>query len=88
MIVGTFFNGDDDNILARAQHDIYGDALGILISSCNRFTRFSKAVLNDTGHVDWGQIESFDHRTLQRAHDLLAAAWRYENPPNNKNFHF
>ena len=80
MIVGSFFHGDDDKVLARTQHDIYGDACGILISSCNRFTRFSKAVLNDTGHVDWGQIESFDHRTLQHAHDLLAAVWRCENP--------
>lgn len=88
LIVGTFFHGDDDNVLARAQHDIYGDALGILLSSCNRFTRFSKAVLNDTEHVNWGQIESCDHRTLQRAHDLLAAVWRYENASQQKNFHF
>ena len=80
MIVGPFFHSDDDKVLARMQHDIYGDASGILISSCNRFTRFSKAVLNDTGHVDWGQIESCDHRPLQHAHDLLAAVWRYENP--------
>ena len=88
MIVRTLFHGDDDKVLARAQHDIYGDALGILISSCNLFIRFSKTVLNDTGHENWGQIESCDHRPLQDAHDLLAAVWRYENPSQQQKLPF
>ena len=28
---------------------------------------------------EWGTVESFDHRTLQGAHDLLAAVWRFRN---------
>ena len=41
--------------------------------------RFSINVLNDMEHRNWGEIEKCDHRTLQGAHDLLAAAWRFEN---------
>lgn len=35
MIVGTTFDGDDDNHLAWLQHDVYHNALGIIISMCN-----------------------------------------------------
>ena len=82
MIVAPRFAGDDGISLAKAQHDVYGDALAILIEECNRFARFAKTLLDDTEHDDWGRIESgnCDHRTLQAAHDLLAAAWRYGVP--------
>ena len=51
----------------------------IIVSACNRFARFAIAVLEDKEYEGWGQVESFDHRTLQGAHDLLAAAWRFSN---------
>ena len=79
MIIGSFFGGDEDKALANMQHDVYGYALRIIVRTCNRFARFSIAVLNDTEHHEWGQVEECDHRTLQGAHDLLAAAWRYSN---------
>ena len=79
MIVATFYHGDDDSALAWKQHDVYHDALAIIVDRCNRYAAFAKAVLNDTDHENWGRVFSFDHRTLQNAHDLLAAAWRFEN---------
>lgn len=77
MIVGSYFEGDYAMDVARKQHDVYDEALGIIVSRCNRLARFSIAVLDDSGHEEWGRIERFDHRTLQLAHDLLAAAWRF-----------
>ena len=79
MIVGTLFVGDNDSEVALKQHDVYFEALGIIVSTCNRFARFAIVMLDDTEHESWGQVESFDHRTLQGAHDLLAAAWRFSN---------
>lgn len=79
MIVGSYFEDDGDNTLAWKQHDVYSNALSIIVSTCNRFARFSIDVLNDTEHDEWGQVERFDHRTLQGAHDLLAAVWRFSN---------
>jgi hypothetical protein len=75
--VGKRFDGDDDTEVAWKQHDVYHQALGIIIESCNRLTRFAKALMDDKGHKHWGNAESCDHRTLQEAHDLLAAAWRF-----------
>lgn len=79
MIVGTTFEGDDDNHLAWLQHDVYRDALGIIISMCNSYARFARDLLDDQTHPEWGTVERCDHRTLQGAHDLLAGAWRYHN---------
>lgn len=79
MIVASFFEGDDDYEVAQKQHDVYGDALGVVVSTCNRHTRLARALLNDQAHPVWGTVERFDHRTLQGAHDLLAAAWRFRH---------
>ena len=79
MIVGTFFDGDDDAEIAWKQHDVYGEALGAIIQVGNRLTLFAKSLLDDKAHASWGTIETCDHRTLQGAHDILAAAWRFQN---------
>ncbi len=79
MIVGTFFDGDDDAEIAWKQHDVYGQALGAIIQVCYRLTLFAKSLLDDKDHASWGTIETYDHRTLQSAHDILAAAWRFQN---------
>ena len=49
------------------------------ITTCNRLAHFAIVLLNDNEHDDWGQIGNCDHRTLQGAHDLPAAAWRFNN---------
>jgi len=79
MIVGSYFDGDEDMELAWKQHDAYHQALGLIIRTCNRFARIARAILDDQVHEKWGTIETCDHRTLQGAHDLLAAAWRMQN---------
>lgn len=79
MIVGTFFDGDDDTEIAWKQHDVYGEALGAIIQVSNRLTLFAKSLLDDRCNANWGTIGTCDHRTLQGAHDILAAAWRFQN---------
>ena len=79
MIVAPLFEGDDDDEVALKQHDVYGHALAVIVSTCNRHVRFARAVLNDADHPGWGTVEDFDHRTMQNAHDLLAAAWRFRH---------
>ena len=78
-MVGPFFEGDVDMEVASKQHEVYGQALGIIVSKCNRYTEFARSLLNDADHPEWGTVEHFDHRTLQHAHDLLAAVWRFRN---------
>ena len=80
MIVGSFYAGDDLELALR-QHDVYSEALGILVGRCNRLTRMAIAILQDTEHAEWGRVERFDHRTMQVAHDLLAAVWRFKVSP-------
>jgi hypothetical protein len=79
LIVGDYFDGDTDTDTSWEQHDVYHQALRSLIGTCNRLAQFAKAVLDDQHHEDWGEVESCDHRTLQAAHDLLAAVWRYRH---------
>lgn len=44
--------------------------------------------MNDTEHHNWGQVETFDHRTLELAHDLIAAAWRFKNDSRQESLPF
>ena len=75
MIVAPFFAGDVDMEVALKQHEVYGQALGIIVSKCNRYTEFARSLLNDADHPEWGTVDHFDHRTLQHAH-----TWRLQRP--------
>lgn len=59
------------------QHDCYGDALQILVSACLEHARNSAALLGVEVPPAWTGTHHLDHRTLQAAHDILAAAWRF-----------
>ncbi|MDR5654661.1 hypothetical protein [Ruixingdingia sedimenti] len=76
MIIAPKFEGDDHLAAMDMQHQCYHDALSVLVSHCNRLTRFARDMLEDSLHPTWGYVERFDHRTMQEAHDLLAAVWR------------
>jgi hypothetical protein len=76
VIVAPLFEGDADEGLMAMQHDSYHSAISRLLDAHNRFAHFIAAVTGD-GVFTWAAITSCDHRTLQDAHDILAAAWRY-----------
>ena len=77
MIISYEFPGDSREV-ARAQHDVYYEALQIIVKCCNRYARFSKLVLITNEFSNWGNVCEFDHRVLQFHHDLIATAWRYQ----------
>ena len=79
MWITPRFDGDSDTEVARIQHDVYPHALSLIVSKCILYAEFARSLLDDADHPEWGTIDSYDHRTLQGAHDLLAAAWRFRN---------
>ena len=76
MWVGSRFLGNDDKDVMWLQHDVYGQALGIIAETCQDYARSAQRILFDNAD-DSEFIHRFDHRTLQDAHDTIAAAWRY-----------
>jgi hypothetical protein len=74
MLVYDYFEGDDLQ-LAGQQHDCYGRALGVIASECLRQIQSGRPLLRDPAAET--RARGFDHRTLQVAHDILAAAWRH-----------
>lgn len=77
MIVGNYFDGDEDRTTAWAQHDVYGKALDIIVTGCREHVTFAIDLLGLQWPKQWTTDFRYDHRTLQGAHDLLAAAWRF-----------
>ena len=82
MFIGSIFESDDDVNIMRIQHNSYGDALYIIQTGCMRHIDMAKSMIlhdsNRDNYKEWGHVPNYtDHRTLQWAHDLLAAAWRY-----------
>lgn len=79
MIVGDCFEGDVVGV-AWAQHDVYGTALGVLLRECQNLVAFAH-VIAEPGRSVPRDSPSVDHRTVQMAHDLIAAAWRFRSRP-------
>ena len=79
MWVTPLFDDDVDMEVASQQHTVYADALWIIVSQCNQYTEFARRLLYDADLPEWVAVDRFDHRTLQHAHDLLAAVWRFRN---------
>ena len=77
MIVACYFDGDDDAKTAWEQHDVYWDALRLIVERCRDHVNFAIILLELQWPERWATDFSCDHRTLQRAHDLLAATWRF-----------
>ena len=78
MIVTPSFEGDDLEV-AWKQHHVYGRALEIIISTCNKHVNTARTLLRTSVRPEWGCVETCDHRTLQDAHDRLAIVWRSQN---------
>ena len=81
MVISGLFRNDNDEETMDRQHDVYHVALRIVVETTDRYAEFAKRLLGDERHDEWGiqDRSQFDHRTLQNAHDLLAAIWRYKN---------
>lgn len=81
MIVGASFEGDWDDVLKWKQHDVYGDALGIIVATCREHVARAASLLEVERPRQWETDAQVDHRVLQDAHDILAAVWRHATSP-------
>lgn len=77
MIVGCLFDGDEDTRTSWEQHDVYQTALDLIVSGCRDHVTFAVTLLELPWPERWPMDGPYDHRTLQHAHDILAAAWRH-----------
>ncbi len=83
LILGSRFPGDDNEFLQLVQHDLYGHNLDrLFFGARERYLRSVRLVGTET---QLGKLlestYSFDHRTLQMTHDIIAAQYRllYDN---------
>lgn len=78
MIVSDRYENDDVT-LAGEQHGVYWDASNIIVSECYAHCVTAWTILGSKDR--WHRWPQVDHRTLQNAHDILAAAWRFRAHP-------
>lgn len=78
MIISDRFDGDNLEI-ADYQHDVYFEALGILIKKSVRFylDHAHPIQLHDEITHYLNRIKFYDHRPFQLFHDLIAGYYRY-----------
>ena len=76
MWVAPLFKGDGeiDSYVMWRQHDVYDSALRIIVTICQDYERNARAILEVD--LDHECVTSLDHRTMQDAHDIMAAGWR------------
>ncbi|CAM5195708.1 hypothetical protein [Alishewanella longhuensis] len=80
MIVGYVFENDINDLLKGIQHDSYPQSVTKIFLSCRRAMSKAEAILGIfIDDVEKARdIVNFDHRVLQDAHDIIAAAYRYK----------
>lgn len=82
MIVGTCFDGDNDEDLKIFQHNCYYESLGRWVGMVPQHCQLRQGT-----SVEWVNLiqqwekkvqdtGSFDHRCIQAPHDLVAAQYR------------
>lgn len=88
MIYGASYAGDDMELM-KLQFDHYWDAVRVLNGAIAEAYRnacsISGAVIADSG---WPAEGGADHRTIQGAHDILAATWRHRVSPPEPGYDF
>ena len=73
------FPGDDDKRLFDMQVSCYSDALGIIVRIVGKRYLYSESILRCEGSIskEVHELRSFDHRTVQGVHDLIAGWYRF-----------
>ena len=77
MNIGSDFPLDSER-LARLQHEVYGKSIAMIVSHSQEQYRRAETILDV--RTELGKhlpVSSFDHRTVEHAHDQIAAQFRY-----------
>ena len=94
MYVYPVFRGDDNSALQKVQSDAYSEAIGYMVhEAVTQYFNAEKFLNTKTTLGDKIREEekeslrrggtgkfSFDHRTIQNAHDVIAGNYRYLTP--------
>ena len=80
MIVGSH-SVEHHSKIAWDQHEVYGEALSIIGGGCVRHFRNACEIAGVDPAMAASLEEQIDHRTMQAAHDYLAAVWRFKVRP-------
>jgi hypothetical protein len=80
MIVGENFRGDIHDRVKWLQHDVYPYKLSVLFNIARQKYLHAEQMLNTKTELGSliPKITSFDHRTLQDAHDIIAGYFRFK----------
>lgn len=80
MWVADYFDGDNDPSakVSWIQHDAYREALRLIACACVEHMKSAFMLAFEDYPKKWDRSFKYDHRTLQLAHDVIAAAWRFE----------
>ena len=81
MIISTVYVNDHSKLLKDAQHDGYFRSIGNIFKAARVELLRADAILGSNLLIaeKARDINTFDHRVLQDAHDIIAAAFRYQH---------
>lgn len=81
MIVDRIFPHDDNALLKRVQHERYASSVEQMYRVArDAFVRADAILQSDLLIAEKARLlQTFDHRVMRDAHDILAAAYRYAN---------
>jgi hypothetical protein len=79
MIVASMFSGDNNSALMQVQSSVYGEMLGRLFMAARERYLAAASLLGVENALSerLRTMDNFDHRTLQVAHDHIAAFFRF-----------
>jgi hypothetical protein len=79
MTVGSQFPGDNNRVLMGVQHTVYGEMVVRLFTGPRDRYLAAAALLRVDSELTQRlrSMNGFDHRTLQMAHDRIAAFFRF-----------
>jgi len=80
MVIKDYFYGDNDPSfrVSLIQQDVYKSSLRLIVNECLDHMKAGFMLVGQDYPKKWDREFQFDHRTLQLAHDLVAAAWRFD----------
>jgi hypothetical protein len=79
LITGRAYPSDENDLLKNVQHDLYSRHVSELFDAARKAMVWADDVLGADLLVakKARAVERFDHRVLQDAHDIMAAAFRH-----------
>lgn len=79
MIISTVYENDCNTQLKYVQHDEYWRSIGSIFEAARTELLRADAIIGSNLLIaeKAREIGKFDHRVLQDAHDIIAAAFRY-----------